>query len=56
MRRLNHRTRARFIKEKGFQKFLILSSISEDIEEAEKNQELEKLKKEVRIDIKQLSE
>ena len=54
MRRLSHRTRASFINEKGFQGFLMLSSISEDIKEAEENRELEKLKQEVHIDMDSL--
>ena len=56
MRRLSHRTRASFINEKGFPGFLTLSSISRDIEEAEKNGELEKVTKEVRIDMDLLLE
>ena len=56
MRRLSHRTRASFIKEEGYPGFLKPSSISEDIKEAEKNGELEKLKKEVCIDMDLLLE
>ena len=51
MRKLSHETRALYIKEKGFQGFLTLSSISEDLRIAEENRELDKLKQEVHIDV-----
>ena len=51
MRKLSHKTWALYIKEKGFKGFLMLSSISEDLKNAEENGELEKLKQEVSIDL-----
>ena len=51
MRKLSHETRALYIKEKGFQGFLTLNSITEDLRKAEENRELDKLKQEVYIDM-----
>ena len=54
MRKMNHTTRACYIKEKGFQGFLTLNSITEDLRKAEENREFDKLKHEVHFDMDSL--